>query len=349
MRKLLIFKIALLLICDLSAQQEVSRVGTSGAQFLKLGVGARACALGETMVAIRGDITNLYWNPAGLASLNNKMLAVSRNQLYVNLTYHFLGMALPLANESVIGLSVLYFDSGAMEVTTVDEPEGTGRYFSWQSTCLGISYARFLTDRLSLGATVKYILESVYTERANGLAFDLGALLDTGILGFRLGLSMSNIGEDMRFSSPSAPQYGEYVSGIQEIIAQKFQLKTKSFSLPLTFRLGLAADLMGDNSKIKHNEKNRLTLAVDANDPNDEFLRSNFGLEYEWNKIFAFRCGYRGLPIESNPLKEYSTSSYSVGAGLKYDIDFLHLQFDYAFVDYRLLGNAHHFTLSLQF
>ncbi|MDW7680297.1 MAG: PorV/PorQ family protein, partial [bacterium] len=159
MEKKLVILVLLLLTANLFAQKEVSRVGTSGAQFLKLGVGARACALGETMVATRGDVTGLFWNVAAIASIDKNSLMVSRNELYLNLNYNFLGFVLPLKRGSSVGFNVLYLDSGDMEVTTIDQPEGTGEFFNWQSYSVGVSYARFLTDRLSLGATLKYIRE----------------------------------------------------------------------------------------------------------------------------------------------------------------------------------------------
>ncbi len=334
---------------NLFSQQEVSRAGTSGAPFLKLGVGARACAMGETMVAVRNEVADLFWNPAGIASFERRALTVSRNEMYVNLSYNFLGIIFPIAQSSAIGVSVLYFDSGEMEVTTVDLPEGSGEFFNWQSYCIGMSYGRLLTDRLSLGGSIKYIREGSYHEKAHTIAFDVGALLDTGILGFRLGLCMSNIGENMRFSSPSAPERSNGYSGIEDNLSYKYQLQTQSYPLPLTFRMGLAVDLLGKSSEFIQQEKNRVTLAIDANDPNDAFLRSNFGIEYEWNSLLSLRGGYRGLAIERDPMKDYSTSSYAFGAGIKYDLKTVQFQFDYAFADYRVLGSAHHFTLGIFF
>lgn len=349
MRKKIVIIVLFLLTSQVIAQKEVSRIGASGVQFLKLGVGARACALGETMVATRNDATGLYWNVAGIASFEKNTLVVSRNELYVNLNYNFLGFVMPLKRNSSLGFSVLYLDSGEMEVTTVDQPEGTGEFFSWQSYSIGMSYARFLTDRLSLGATVKYIREGTYGEVAHGFGVDLGALLDTGILGFRLGLNMSNIGDEMRFSSPKAPDYNGDDTGYGGIISEKSLLHTQSYPLPLTFRLGLSTDLLGKNSQIMPNQKNRLTLSMNAHDPNDSFLRANFGLEYEWNSLFALRSGYRGIAIEGDPMDEYSTGSYSFGLGVKYAIDVVQFQLDYAFMDYKVLGNAHHVTLGLEF
>src|SRR5579864_5665137 len=40
--------------------------GTTTANFLKLGVGARAEAMGEAYTAVADDATALHWNPAGI-------------------------------------------------------------------------------------------------------------------------------------------------------------------------------------------------------------------------------------------------------------------------------------------
>ena len=50
------------------------RAGISTAQFLKIGVGGRAAALGESFVAIANDASALYWNPAGLAQFDKNQV-----------------------------------------------------------------------------------------------------------------------------------------------------------------------------------------------------------------------------------------------------------------------------------
>ena len=44
--------------------------GTSSAELLKLGVGARAVAMGEAFSAAADDATALYWNAAGLTRVS---------------------------------------------------------------------------------------------------------------------------------------------------------------------------------------------------------------------------------------------------------------------------------------
>ena len=47
--------------------ETISKVGTSVAQFLKLGVSARTIGMGGAFVAVANDVSTIYDNPAGLA------------------------------------------------------------------------------------------------------------------------------------------------------------------------------------------------------------------------------------------------------------------------------------------
>ncbi len=332
--------------------QDISRVGTSAAQFLKLGVGARAAALGEAAVTAAGDVTGLYWNPAGLASVTRTSLAISRNELYADLSYNFIGVVQPLGAGSAIGISAFYLDSGDIEITTLDNPDGTGSYFSWESYCLGISYSRYVTDRLRLGGTVKYVREgtSAYHQNAQTIAIDVGSLLDTGVLGLKLGMCLSNFGGQMKLGGPGLEitDYDRFPNSAGNIDANAY-LKTENYPLPLIFRMGLSTDLIGMEGQFLASETNRLTIAVDAYDPNDALLRSNLGIEYVWNNILSLRAGYRGISIEDDEFDSYNTASYTFGGGIRYDFSYAHFEFDYAFTDFKILGSGHIFSIILGF
>ena len=115
---------------------------------------------------------------------------------------------------------------------------------------------------------------------------------------------------------------------------------TESFPLPLSYRLGISTDLIGIEGQILKSEKSRVTVGVDAQDPNDAVLRSNFGIEYEWNGLLFLRAGYRGIAIEKEAYSQYSTPSYTFGAGLHYSLSFMDIQFDYALSDYHVTANV---------
>ena len=50
--------------------------GTTAADILKIGVGARAIGMGEAYVAQADDVSSLYWNPAGLALMQERQASL---------------------------------------------------------------------------------------------------------------------------------------------------------------------------------------------------------------------------------------------------------------------------------
>ena len=348
MKKIIVFLLIITLIGTMPAvAQDISRVGTAAAQFLKLGVGARAAALGEAAVTIPGDITGLYWNPASIASIDRTSFAISRNELYADMSYNFIGAVHPLGGSSAFGVSVIYLDTGNMEITTLADPEGTDSYFSWEAYCIGLSYSRFVTDHLRLGGTVKYIREGAYYQKAQTIAIDLGSLLDTGVMGLKLGMCLSNFGGSMKLSGPGLRVSHDRWETNPGTLPVDAYLKTESFPLPLIFRVGLSMQLLGKEGQLMNSEKNQMTIAVDAYDPNDALLRSNLGIEYQWNNILSLRAGYRGVSVETDEYGSYDTASYTFGGGIAYNFNFAFLRFDYAYSDFKLLGTGHIISLMI--
>lgn len=350
MKKNITLLIIIILIATIpSAAQDISRVGTAAAQFLKLGVGARAAALGEAAVTIPGDVTGIYWNPSSIASIDRTSFTVSRNQLYAGMSYNFIGAAQPLGGSGAIGVSIIFLDSGDMEITTLDNPDGTQTYFSWEAYAIGLTYSSFVTDRLRLGVTVKYVREGAYHMSAHAIAIDLGSLLDTGVLGMKLGMCLSNFGGSMQLTGPGLEVDHERWQNNPGTLPTIAYLKTENYPLPLIFRIGLSTQLLGAEGQIARSEKSMMTVAVDAFDPNDALLRSNVGIEYIWNNILSLRAGYRGISVEEDAFDSYNTASYTFGGGLKYDFNFGRVVFDYAFTDFKILGTGHMFTIALGF
>ena len=69
--------------------------GEAGAQFLKIGAGARACAMGEAFTGIADDPSAIYWNPAGLTQMNSAQIIAMQNFYLLDMSYQYLGMVLP--------------------------------------------------------------------------------------------------------------------------------------------------------------------------------------------------------------------------------------------------------------
>lgn len=316
----------------------ITKVGTTAAQFLKLGVGARPIAMGGTFVAEASDLSALYWNPAGLAGLPGSAVQLSHTQYLADVTYNFAAFGTNIGAFGTLGVSLMFLDSGDMKVRTEQRPEGTGEQFKMQDLAIQLSYGKALTDRFAIGGSLKYIREKIWHSVASSMAFDVGVLFTTPFEKLRLGASMSNFGSKMRmdgrdifFSQDPNPN----TDGNVEIVNAQYQ--TEEFSLPLLFRVGLAWDAY-------QTADHRVLVTSDAAHPNDNSEYVNFGLEYQFRDLISFRTGYR------NMFEKDGEQGLTFGAGLNIRIDrSVRTRFDYAYADFGRLEQTHWFTLDLSF
>ena len=98
----------------LSSLADASGPGTAGGNILNFGVGARAIAMGEAYTAVADDASSLYWNPAGIALLNQSQAAFMYNQSFQDMNYSNAGAAVPLENGG-LGASVSYLGYGNID------------------------------------------------------------------------------------------------------------------------------------------------------------------------------------------------------------------------------------------
>ncbi|MBI4421855.1 MAG: hypothetical protein HY560_13610, partial [Gemmatimonadetes bacterium] len=79
-------------------------IGTSSAEFLLLGAGARGAALGGSFAAVTNDVTALYWNPAGLSLMPRSGASLSTYRYIADTRYSWAGVGFPLSGgERAIG------------------------------------------------------------------------------------------------------------------------------------------------------------------------------------------------------------------------------------------------------
>jgi len=333
--------ITLLIIIALQAVSvagDFSKVGTTSAQFLKIGVGARAMGLGGSFTALANDVSTLYWNPAGITNLRGFSFAVTHTEWFADISHDFVGIVYPLSSSDVIALNVVALNTGEQEVTTVTQPEGTGIFYDVSDLAIGLSYARVLTDRFSVGLTVKYIQQNMYNESANTFAVDIGTYLRTGFHDLIIAMNMSNFGGSMQLEGRDLITITDLNNQVSGNYNPDAQLKTEPWPLPLIFRVGIAMDLVGGNDPIVPSENNRFTLAIDGVHPNDNTEKLNIGGEYAWNENVFARLGYK---------INYDVEEWTFGVGLKFDIGSNQVGFDYALVDFNDLGKVSQISLEL--
>ncbi len=297
------------------------RAGISTAQFLKIGVGSRATALGDAFVAVSNDASALYWNPAGLVQFDNNQIMFSHNIWVVDINHDFLGAVYHLDATNAIGVAVTSLSTQDMQVTTEFSPFGTGEYFSYGDLAFAVSYARKMTDKFSFGGTVRYIEETLANLKMRGVMIDLGTYYWTGLGTTRFAVAVSNFGNQL------APD-GKVV-----LIGKREKSDWQAFSPPTIFRIGFAFEPYeyGDH---------KITTSIQLNHPNDNSENVSTGLEYSWKQIVFLRGGYKFNVGEQN---------YSFGLGVNLPIRIAQCTVDYSFSNFVRLGNAQRFSIILGF
>lgn len=317
--------------------RSTTKVGTTVAQFLKIGAGARSLAMGGSAAALEGDVYSIYWNPGALARLQTPgEVTFNHAEWLADISYDFVASGLTIDDVGTIGLSVTSLRTPEDIVRTVDNPDGDGRRWSYSAFELGLSFARSLTDRFSIGMTGKYIRESIWDMSAQGFAVDIGTIYTTTLNNMRIGASISNFGSTMRLDGPDIT-FNNFPNGQQGQGPQNIAsiYTTDSYDIPLTFRIGLAMDAV-------KSELIRATVAVDATHPNDNSEYVNSGVEFAFDEMIFARVGYKSLFLQD------SEQGLTWGAGFRYEMSTTtFVKIDYAFADFGRLKNVQYITVSI--
>lgn len=301
------------------------RAGTSSGSFLRIGIGARATGLGESFVAVANDPSAIYWNPAGLASLLRKEVAVSHVEWPADIGYEHITLVLP--TQKFGGSFGFQFGllSTRLDETTELQPFGTGRSFVYSDMVAGAAYARRWTDKLLVGFGLKYVREDLGADvggpTTSAVLFDVGSIYYLGLGSVRIATSLSNFGSEFK---PS----GEYVS------PHSGELRIyDGYDPPMVFRYGVAFEPI-------ENAHHRVTAALEINQPADNQQLLKAGGEWVWDRRFMLRSGYNFTAEDL---------AFSAGAGFALDFAGTRGQLDYAYTDGGFLGAIHRMSLGVRF
>ena len=303
------------------------RSGTSGFQFLKIPVDARAAALGESIVASASDASTLFWNPALVSQTDGLQVGFYHTAYFVDINLEFVAVSVPLPGSNItVGASIQTMNSGDMDVTTEFQPFGTGQTFRLTDFAVGLTVSQRLTDLFSYGVTSKYVRESVAGVSASTVVFDMGIFYQIGTTGAKMAVSVRNFGLD-----------GKPSGSIDRIVIADNPIQTESdfesITPPTTFHLGTVFELL------RGNPNNSLLISAQLNNPSDNSENMSMGIEYGWHDTIVFRVGYR-FGVEEFTLP-------SLGVGIHAPYLGTNIRFDYAFNKLQRLGDVHRFGLNL--
>jgi len=330
MRKLIISIVACATLASPDYAQQ--KLAQAGMKFLTVGTDARATAIGEAMTAVEGYSSSMFFNPAAMGWMTKLgSLSVGQTRWIADINHYFGSVALaPFNGEyGVIGMTVLSIDYGELQETIrADNEQGFLDIGTFKPTAfaIGLSYARALSDRFSVGGNVKYVTQDLgnstvslrpsgeaekVSNSTNVIAFDFGILYRTGFKSLNFGMTVRNFSREIRYQQ-------------------------ENFQLPLIFKIGVSMDILDFFPVDK--EMHAFLLSVDATHPRDYPEQINIGGEYLFAKTLALRGGY----MLNND--EYGLT---LGFGVQRALGDFQLGLDYSYTPFGVFDAVH--RLSFQF
>lgn len=322
MKKLLL--ITVLLLNSLWAS---SSIGSATAQFLEVNLHVRNMGMGNASTSLVNGASAALINPAGIVDFSGS----EDNRFdtycsYVNwpadISFGSLNFAYKLGFIGTLSLNAIYVNYGDEIRTTPENPMGDGIY-AMSSYALGVSYARYLTDKFSFGLTLKLVNEDYDGSAYSQLAYDIGTLYRTGYRNIRIGMSILHFSKEAQFSG-SFLDYSDKVK-----LAEGEESSYEAWPLPMTFRTGISMDALQASTYT-------LRVAFDMIHTNNSSEKYGLGTELNYMNRFFVRAGYQfGADIEG----------LTAGLGTK----IMGMTIDYAFNTMTFLGARHRFAIGYCF
>ena len=286
-------------------------------EFLSLGVGGRALGLGSAYVALAGDVTAGYWNPAGLSRLTYPQFALMHDEQFGSLVNHDYGAAaFPVGPSASLGISLIRVGvddipdtrDAALDIDGNPTTDPTRfsridparvRYFNAADWALFFTYARAADESFSYGASFKLLRRDLGENSAMGLGFDLG-LWYTPLPELTLGAALQDVTTTLL----------AWDTGRNELISPTLRLGSayRLDALGGRFIPVVQCDLRFENRR-SASTFNVGAVSADVHG----------GLEYSFNDLVALRVGYSDV------------KQVTFGAGLhlpRLNIDYSFAKFD---------------------
>jgi hypothetical protein len=305
--------------------------GKYAGEFMAIGVGGRALALGSASVALAGDVTAGYWNPAGLSRLSYPQVGLMHDERFAGLVnYDYGAVAMPVGSNTTLGLGVIRLGVDNIPDTRNAGIDAAGNplppdewenftgidpsrivWYNSADWAVYFSYARKSNDAFSYGANIKFIRRENGGASATGVGFDVGAMyaIDRLTLGANLQDATSTL--------------------------VAWSTGTNEFIIP-TLKLGgaYAFDIAGSRLTPVADTDVRFEGRGSSANLNAGAVSFDFhaGLEFSFREIAALRVGYTDI------------GSVTMGAGVKLPkitLDYSFSKFD----DTDQLGNTHRISI----
>lgn len=306
----------------------VKKIAQTGMKWMSIPIGARASAMGEAFTALGGDPSVLFWNPGALGMIKGKSVFLNQTRWIADIQINAGAASYNMGNWGVIGVSIAAVQwgdfHGTRRAATSSGYIETGT-FSPTDWSVGIAYARQVSNQFSFGGHIKYAHENLgstlegtmddpkkYTAEMDIIVLDFGTLYYTGYKDLRIGMSLQNFSQEKAY-------------------------RVESYPLPLTFKFGMAMDIM---TLIQESDQHGFTVSIDAIHPRDYTERLHFGGEYNFQNKLFLRAGYK---------TNYDEQNFSFGGGLKLNVQNMKVGLNYSMLNFAHFDSVHMFSFDFEF
>ena len=287
---------------------------TSAFEFLRTDFNPRTSAMGNAFTTLRGDVSGLFVNPAGMAYSESRHFSVNYTNYLLDINGGFAAYSQTFEGIGILSAAITYMDYG--KITATDESANEIGSFTPADFALTIGWADKFEKNISYGVNLKYAFSTIQDYNASAIALDLGMIWEAPFQeDLYIAFALLNVGTEI-----------EYYANTQE-------------DLPLSMRLGFS-------KKLAHLP---LELAVSLTDINraesvlDGFKQFSVGGEFRISESLRLRLGYDNRlhkDLKAREASEFGGVSGGIGIFVK------KFRIDYSYSNYNLLGNTHRFGIT---
>jgi hypothetical protein len=337
-------KLFLVLIILVSGQINGQAFRNYSNEFLNIGVDAASLGMSKSVVATSTGVNSMYWNPAGLVSLEDYEGSLMHASYFAGIAnYNFAAIALPIDNQSAIGISIIRFGvDDILNTTELIDRQGNINFnnislFSAADYAFNIAYARNLIHKdIHFGVNAK-VIRRVIGDFASSWGFGFDAGIQFERKNWKFGLMVRDITttyntwsiDDTEFDKikSSIPGQNQELPETSEITKPKVQFGiARKFRVARDFHLLTEIDL-----NMRFAQTNDIISTSFAS------IDPTFGFELDYTNIIYLRGGIGNIQntTQFNGNKSLSLQP-NFGVGFKYN----GIEIDYALTNIGGVGNA---------
>ncbi|MBP7206011.1 MAG: PorV/PorQ family protein [Candidatus Cloacimonetes bacterium] len=306
----------MLSVCLLPLLAVNDDAGTTGFASLKNVYSARAVAMGQSLTGETGNPDGIHFNPASIIKIDGNELGSTFTSAFVGSQGGQLQFLWPKDRFTAWGFALKYVNMGRMERTEVDQNGdlvSTGETFGASNIVASASLAKYISDAIDLGGTLKVIYDQIDNSSATAAILDLGLIHHPVNDRIKVGVSLRNIGFQLTTYSDTAGRE----------------------KLPFTMAAG-----------ITYLFNPRLMGSLDVSKATGENILAKAGVEYELTPAFDLRGGFRTNASDGYNGGTFAfLSGLSLGAGWKWN----KYRIDYGVSSYGDLGWINQISLNYEF